>query len=626
MEPSDANTRIPLQVPDVDERQFMINLAFPGQDQPNQRYQVSRNMPVRRFYHLIAADILGCADDDIRIYVDDQCLLHSGTVTDRFFPEDVTQLTVYLYPDCTAQVRRIGESNGGETSKPGSTEHQDTPPAPVRRTSTRISSKRDSSTQDFVPPRRAARDRWFYEPVPALLSLGSSSAEGDVDIPPLSRSIFDMERDGVFDDSPSSPTPSTEADTITLVARRERAILRSSSKETDTVLQVSRRERATLLREFKRCQRLDRRRYRSSLRALWYVELADDKENGSEAVGEVHSEDEAEALENYLFDKMMRYDGDSAFQLIAFRDTLQIQPERLGGPNAALIRDRTMNLWEGLRRVYFGISASSPAREMSLDRSQNVQASSSVRFAHDQLPGAPIVIEQEPADDREIAELRREIAELEERARRYRNLPDEGRPSPSYLDEDEDDDPADSLGLSSQAHALLSGTRGTTTGLSTTVHPPTDNEKESTQSSAELENFAKSVIRSVSNREKIFHGDNEVGVFDQSSTRFCSNGEIEAVKTEIDSHCLNGEDKFPAERDLIGELEDQFPAGRDLIGDSGVSWRKVFLSVKTLRRILNAKESIFKFGVFVPRGDKEADASPEHVRWSSGRTLEWMRL
>jgi hypothetical protein len=54
--------------------------------------------------------------------------------------------------------------------------------------------------------------------------------------------------------------------------------------------------------------------------------------------------------------------------------------------------------------------------------------------------------------------------------------------------------------------------------------------------------------------------------------------------------------------------------------------RKVLLTVKTIRRILNAKESIMKYGVFVPRNDGEADASPEHLRWKSGRMLEWMRL
>jgi hypothetical protein len=43
-------------------------------------------------------------------------------------------------------------------------------------------------------------------------------------------------------------------------------------------------------------------------------------------------------------------------------------------------------------------------------------------------------------------------------------------------------------------------------------------------------------------------------------------------------------------------------------------------------KILNFKESLMKYGVFVPKNDNEADASPERVRWGSGRQLEWMRL
>ncbi len=45
-----------------------------------------------------------------------------------------------------------------------------------------------------------------------------------------------------------------------------------------------------------------------------------------------------------------------------------------------------------------------------------------------------------------------------------------------------------------------------------------------------------------------------------------------------------------------------------------------------MRRILNFKESLMKYGVFVPKNDNEANDSPEHIRWASGRQLEWMRL
>jgi hypothetical protein len=51
-----------------------------------------------------------------------------------------------------------------------------------------------------------------------------------------------------------------------------------------------------------------------------------------------------------------------------------------------------------------------------------------------------------------------------------------------------------------------------------------------------------------------------------------------------------------------------------------------WLSVKTLRRILSFKETIHKYGVFVPRNDREAEISPEAIRWDSGRKLEWIRL
>ncbi len=50
------------------------------------------------------------------------------------------------------------------------------------------------------------------------------------------------------------------------------------------------------------------------------------------------------------------------------------------------------------------------------------------------------------------------------------------------------------------------------------------------------------------------------------------------------------------------------------------------LAGKTMRRIFKMQESLFKYGTFIPRNDKEARASPEAVRWLSGRQLEWIRL
>jgi hypothetical protein len=51
-----------------------------------------------------------------------------------------------------------------------------------------------------------------------------------------------------------------------------------------------------------------------------------------------------------------------------------------------------------------------------------------------------------------------------------------------------------------------------------------------------------------------------------------------------------------------------------------------FLPARILRRIFKAQETLFKYGTLIPRSDREAELSPEAVRWRSGRQLEWVRL
>ncbi len=62
-------------------QQFFVNLEFPGQGRPRLIYRVYANMPVRLLYQAIADGILECEDYQIRLYVDDKCLLHTGTIT-----------------------------------------------------------------------------------------------------------------------------------------------------------------------------------------------------------------------------------------------------------------------------------------------------------------------------------------------------------------------------------------------------------------------------------------------------------------------------------------------------------------------------------------------------------------
>jgi hypothetical protein len=78
------------------------------------------------------------------------------------------------------------------------------------------------------------------------------------------------------------------------------------------------------------------------------------------------------------------------------------------------------------------------------------------------------------------------------------------------------------------------------------------------------------------------------------------------------------------------EVDVLSPTSLPLLGENldatHFSSRKIFLTTKIIRRVLNFKESIMKYGIFIPRNDREADASPEAPRWDSGRQLEWLRL
>jgi hypothetical protein len=294
---------------------------------------------------------------------------------------------------------------------------------------------------------RPVRDRWFYadEGPPAAAEVNDDAAgiktllgvQGSSD-------IFDEVSSG--DSSP----PTTKRSRVGEEVKRYRP-----DEETTEMLKVSRRERATLLQAFKRDQRLARKQYKSSIRSLWDAELSEDIDSGV-TEEEVDSEVEAEAYEDYLFTKMMRYDGDSAFQLVEFRNSLRIIPENLGGPNSALIRDRTMALWEGLRRVYFGTTELSPARDpvrasrspirIFNERTEVLSAQGISEGHHGERHDEETLHlvpndESDPAVTLVIEDLRREIAELEARARRRRRPGDSVRPLLPYRTDEDDDEP-----------------------------------------------------------------------------------------------------------------------------------------------------------------------------------------
>ena len=164
----------------------------------------------------------------------------------------------------------------------------------------------------------------------------------------------------------------------------------------------------------------------------WEEEMAEEKENlpkegdvvGSSSVSSglhrpIDPETMAEAYEDYLFDKMMRHDGDAAHLLVHFRASLRVVPEldlRDEARSSSLRQDRTNELFEGLRRTYFG----------EKER---------------QVP----VTNPAPSHQEVMENLQREIDELERRLGRRRVPEDSGRPLPSYRDGDDDSRPPPSV-------------------------------------------------------------------------------------------------------------------------------------------------------------------------------------
>ncbi len=126
----------------------------------------------------------------------------------------------------------------------------------------------------------------------------------------------------------------------------------------------------------------------------------------------------------------MTFDGDAAFQLVSFRSTLRVVPEQLDGPTSdpALRQNRTDNLWEGLRRIYFG-------------EQECEQVALGPKLSHQQI----------------MENLRKEIAELEGRVARRRFPADSGPPPlPARREDDNDDVPPQS----SMAHTNVGPERG----------------------------------------------------------------------------------------------------------------------------------------------------------------------
>jgi hypothetical protein len=350
----------------------------------------------------------------------------------------------------------------------------------------------------------------------------------------------------------------------------------------------------------------------------------------------------------------------------------ECSPDGLSPTNApdadrdCLRHQRTDELWAGLRRIYFG------EVEDPLD-SKDTESSA-----------------KRPRTRENVAAFKREIADTRDRLRRFGppvpddlNLPP-GHSLPRHWDEDDDADSNSSMVIvSSNLGSDNLDQCGSDLSLPGGV---SDGEKASSAAGGDKgDNGGGPSLISTDDDEDVYHSNClsarcglispvEAGLPKVTGIRTLESGESEIEEKTIttfltlggplrynltieedasfeglgnDNHAESSQSETRNGVSENGELDkglSTFPDGQSENGElekgvstfaDGQSKRKLqstnfgdrkILSVKTMRRILNFKESLMKYGVFVPKNDNEADASPEHVRWTSGRHLEWIRL
>ena len=265
------------------------------------------------------------------------------------------------------------------------------------------------------------------------------------------------------------------------------------------------------------------------------------------------------------------------------------------------------------------------------------------------------------------AALRREISELMERLRRQGRgrVPLEPTPSPRPFDEDDPDDaPPGETTMAS--HSLPSEVSSSARVETPPAPRRSGRTKHSTKDSPEKESISAVPRRKV--QDRYFYapqdsvsvgevsGPNQVILyaapdFGELSSANQSLITIKSFPDELSTAnqrslvCEDKDNAFSANTLRQTSLPDsgsgstlglpnpsgstQESLGRsedDSAGGASIGKRKIFLSPRTLRKVLVAKETLFKFGTFVPRNEGEAQRSPEASRWMAGRDLEWLRM
>ena len=358
------------------EQEFTIYLDFPGTDRPRMKYWVYAHMPVRQLYRLIASRILGCEDREIRIFVGTKCLLHLGTVTDRFFPDHPDVPTVFLVPECIVSVRRFTEGIGvtfPDLPSPDQMQQitfagataiiaEDEPPI-LRRASSRVS--RAIKSKDSVPldpvvgkvaPRRPVRDRWYFDTVlPSTSTLMGSSEEMDEGFTTrqsgekvISRESSMLDNlvgatdkwDAAIARQPDTVrgTQQSDAPAVVLVASVRGVVPESlilgpvmELAGERLLVPIDKQQRTLLLRKFIAEGRYRRRMYRSELEREWESQIAPSYDQENDFSGSEVLVDEEIAFDGFMAERLARYDLDFDEKRENFLDDLTwaALPDRL---------------------------------------------------------------------------------------------------------------------------------------------------------------------------------------------------------------------------------------------------------------------------------------------------------
>jgi hypothetical protein len=444
----------------------------------------------------------------------------------------------------------------------------------------------------------------------------------------------------------------------------------SSEPSISACIPVSPRIRRDLMRLFRGEARFARKAYRALAKREWDSSVVSvDKENRDDCSSRYGS-DEEDAYDDFIVFRLQDFDREAAVKKMIFRASLRTAPGT--GPDvaedaqsASLREQRTADLWEGLRRVYFNENETPALPIEGLNRESGAIVDSS---RQEELC-------QEITDLlEERNRLRAAIdAELQRRSRSSRP----GEPVPSSLPFRRNFDDPDSGGMppgsdtvgvfrqddhewdqkdESAGDASVDEDGGNNGDSSQNVPPPF--EFLSDRSSVVGRSFLDSELgwclvsgwgyfdelyptyfyhpeRSTDIRaDQEFSPESEVlswlalspdRVPDQPSTPpLCVSLEMsrkpEERKIRVPSVMTLSQHSCSPCKAAVSAVLRQSQRLCEQINP-----RLVFLSQK-VRKVLAAKESLFKIGTFVPANDREADSSPESHRWRAGRSLEWFRL